>query len=129
VRAGAGRIVSGRPASELTSGEDGGGEGDGEEVCTEIDADMAGGGVDAGCCWLERRDLYLDWGWAWPSIRAAAHRRRSQPRRQSLICSCSSEGSLARATRRRFFRGLVTGVNICRRFPFLRGDTRGNTGV
>jgi hypothetical protein len=48
VRAGAGR--SGRPASELTSGEDRGGEGDGEDVCTEIDADMAGGGVDAGCC-------------------------------------------------------------------------------
>jgi hypothetical protein len=44
VRAGAGRIVSGRTASELTSGEDGGGEGDGEEVWTEIDADMAGGG-------------------------------------------------------------------------------------
>jgi hypothetical protein len=49
VRAGAGRIVSGRPASESTSGEDGGGDGDGEDVCTEIDA-CAGGGVDAGCC-------------------------------------------------------------------------------
>jgi hypothetical protein len=28
-----------------------------------------------------------------------------------------------------FFRGLVIGVNTWRCFPFLRGDTRGNTGV
>jgi hypothetical protein len=129
VREGAGRIVSGRPASELTSGEDGGGEGDGEEVWTEIDADMAGGGVDAGCCWLERRDLYLDWGWGLAfDTRRGASTTISTSSSES-ICLCSSEGSLARATRRRFFRGLVTGVNISRRFPFLRGDTRGNTGV
>ena len=43
-----------------------------------MDADMVGGGVDAR---LERRDLRL--GWGWPSVRAAAYRRRSQPHRQS----------------------------------------------
>ena len=58
MRAGAGRIVSGRPSSELTSEEEGGGEDAGDVVWTEMDADMAGGGVDAGCCWLERR--YMD---------------------------------------------------------------------
>ena len=50
MRAGAGRIVSGRPSSELTSGEEGGGEDAGDDVWTEIDIAMAGGGVDAGCC-------------------------------------------------------------------------------
>ena len=49
----AGKMVSGRPASELTSGEEGGGEDAGEDV------DIAGGGVDAGYCWLERRYLCL----------------------------------------------------------------------
>jgi hypothetical protein len=48
-RAGAGRIVSGRPARELTSGEDGGGDGDGEDVCMEMGA-CTGDGVEAGCC-------------------------------------------------------------------------------
>ena len=50
VRAGAGRIVSGRPSSELTSGEERGGEDAGDGVWTEIDTDIAGGGVYAGCC-------------------------------------------------------------------------------
>ena len=52
----AGRIVSGKPASELTFGEEGGSE-DGEDVWTEMDTDIAGGGVDA----LERRGLRLYW--------------------------------------------------------------------
>ena len=60
VQAGAGRVVSGKPLSESTSGEEGGGEDAGDDIWTEMDADMAGGGVDAGCCWLEWR--YLDLG-------------------------------------------------------------------
>ena len=40
----AGKMVSGRPASELTLGEEGGGDDAGEDV------DIVGGGVDDGCC-------------------------------------------------------------------------------
>jgi hypothetical protein len=50
------RRSCGRPASELTPGEEG------EDVWTEMDTDMAGGGADAGCYWLVRRGSYLDWG-------------------------------------------------------------------
>ena len=46
VLAGASRIVSGGPLSELTSGEEGGGD----DVWKEMDADMAAGEVDASCC-------------------------------------------------------------------------------
>ena len=44
VRVGAGRRVLGRPASELASGEEGGGEDAGDDVWKEMDADMAGVG-------------------------------------------------------------------------------------
>ena len=64
MRAGAGIIVSGRPSNELTSGEDGDGEDAGDGVWKEMNADMAGGGVDAGCCWLGLRYLALGWGLA-----------------------------------------------------------------
>jgi hypothetical protein len=120
VRAGAGKIVSGSPARELMSGEDGGGKGE----WAEMDA-CTGGGVDAGCRWLEQpRNLYLDWGYglAFDIPRGASTAISTSW--LELIC-LSSEGSLARATRRRFFCGLVIGVNIWRRFPFLRSDTRG----
>ena len=43
--------------------------------------------------------------------------------------SSGSAGSRGGATRRRCLRGLVVGVYILRRFPFLRGDTRGVSGV
>ena len=46
------------------SGEEGGSEDAGDEIWTEIDADMPGGGVNAGYCWLERWYLYLAWGLA-----------------------------------------------------------------
>jgi hypothetical protein len=58
VLAGGGRNVSGRLASELRFGEDGGGEDDGEDVCTEMDVWM-GSGIDVEYCWLEWRDLCL----------------------------------------------------------------------
>ena len=73
MRAGAGRIVSGRPSSELTSGEEGGGEDACNDVWKEMDAHMAGGGVIAGRCWLERR--YLDLGWGLAFVALAAYRR------------------------------------------------------
>ena len=60
---GAFKLVSGRPVTELTSGGEGGGEDDGEDVWMEMDAGMVGSGVDADCCWLERRGSDLGWGW------------------------------------------------------------------
>ena len=48
--------------SELTSGGEGVGEDDGEDVWAGIDTGVAGGGVDAGYCRLERRGLDLGWG-------------------------------------------------------------------
>jgi hypothetical protein len=64
-----------RPASVLTSGEDGGSDGDGEDVCMEMDA-CTGGGLTR-CCWLERRGLCLGWAEVWPSVRATVDRRWS----------------------------------------------------
>ena len=49
-RHGAGKLVSGRPVSELTSGGEVGGDDDGQDVWMDMDAGMAGGGVDAGWC-------------------------------------------------------------------------------
>ena len=125
MRAGAGRIVSGRLSSELTSGEEGGGEEAGDDVWTDMDADTAGGGVDAGCCWLERR--YLDLGWGFLAFGARCG--MSTTISTSSSESSASAGSGGGATRRRCLRGLVVGVYILCRFPFLRGDTRGVTGV
>jgi hypothetical protein len=72
--------------------------------------------------------LVLGWGLAFDTRRGASTTISTSS--SESICLCSSEGSPARATRRRFFRGLVIGVNIWPRFPFLRGDTRGAiTGV
>ena len=122
VRAGAGRIVSGRLSSELTSGEEGGGEDAGDEVWTEIDVDMAGGGVYADCYWLERWYLFLAWGLA-----IGARCGISTTISTSSSESSGSAGSRGGATRRRCLRGLVVGVYTWRRFPF-RGDTRGVTG-
>jgi hypothetical protein len=131
VRAGAGRIVSGRPVSELTSGDDDGGDGygDGEEVWAEINAGM-GGEDDAGCCRLVRRDLYLGCGWGLTGLTFDTRRSASITISISLsesICLCSSEGSLARPTRRRFS---VAGhrCEYMTSFPVLPGDTRGVTG-
>ena len=59
----AGKLVSGRPVSELTSVREGGGEDDGEDVWTDNDTGMTGSVVDAGWCWLERRVSDLGWGW------------------------------------------------------------------
>ena len=53
----------------MTSGDEGGGEEAGDDVWTEIDGDMAGGVVYAGCCWLERRYLCLAWGLACWALR------------------------------------------------------------
>ena len=125
MRAGAGRIVSGRLSSELTSGEEGGGEEAGDDVWTDMDSDTAGGGVDAGCCWLERR--YLDLGWGFLAFGARCG--MSMTISTSSSESSASAGSRGGATRRRCLRGLVVGVYMLRRFPFLRGDTRGVTGV
>ena len=117
MRAGAGKIVNGRPSSKLTSGEEGEGEDAGNDVWTEMDADTAGGGVDAGCCWLERRFLDLGWGLAFGARCGIS----------TTISTSSSEwsasaGSRGGARRRRCLRGLVVGVYILRRLPFLRGD-------
>lgn len=68
LQAGAGWIVSGRPASELTLGEvfsedglSGSGEGvDEGYVCTEVDVGTRGG-VDGRCCWLAQQGLCLGW--------------------------------------------------------------------
>ena len=125
MRAGAGRIVSGRLSSELTSGEEGGVEDVGDDVWTEMDADMAGGGVDAVCCWLEWRYLDLGWGFLAFGARCGISTTIST----SSSESSASAGSRGGATRRRCLRGLVVGVYILRRFPFLRGDTRGFSGV
>ncbi|KAN0132160.1 hypothetical protein V8E53_009926 [Lactarius tabidus] len=59
VWAGAARNLSGRPASELTSGEDGGGEEDREHAHAETEA-VNGGGVDAGL-WLRLGLWYTAW--------------------------------------------------------------------
>ena len=104
-------------------GEERGGEDAGGDVWKEMDADMAGGGVNAGRCWLERR--YLDLGWGLEFVALAAYRRRSEPPSSK---SSGSAGSPDGATRRRCLGGLVVGVYIERRFPFLRGDRRGATG-
>ena len=96
MRAGAGKIVSGRLLRGLTSGEEGGGEDAGDEIWTEMDADMAGGGVDAGCCWLERR--YLDFGLRL-DLRCAL--RYIDDNLYSSSESSGSAGSRGRATRRR----------------------------
>ena len=64
----------------------------GDDIWTEMDADMAGGGVDADCCWLERR--YLDLG-----LRCAL--RYIDDNLYSSSESSGSAGSRGRATRRR----------------------------
>ena len=121
VRAGAGRIVSGRPASELTFGDVTGEDGwcggvEGVDayavVCMEMDA-MTG-------LASRRRGLTLG-------------ARRSSHGTSTMISTSSSESSTFFRVHLRnrhpwlravvFLRGLVVGV--CRgRFPFLRGDTR-----
>ena len=90
-----------------------------------MDADMAGGGVDAGCCWLERQHLDLGWGFLSFGARCGISTTIST----SSSESSASAGSRGGATRRRCLRGLIVGVYILRRFPFLRGDTRGVIGV
>ena len=108
----------------MTSGEGGGGEDAGEDVWMEMDADTTGSGVDAGCCWLARR--YSDVGWG---LAFGARCSISTMISTSSSKSSASAGSRGGATKRRCLRGLVVGVYILRRFPFLRGDTRGVTGV
>jgi hypothetical protein len=86
-------------------------------------------GLDAQCCWLARRGLCLGWncGLALGTRRnslGASTTMSTSPSESS--CSRSSEASPSQATRRRFLRGLV---GVCGwRFPFLRGDTRGDAG-
>ena len=50
MRAGAGKVVSGKPLSKLTYGEEGGGEDAGDDIWTEMDADGR---------WWGRRRLLL----------------------------------------------------------------------
>ena len=105
------------------SGEEGGGEDAGDDIWTEMDVDIVGGGVDAGCCCLERWYLRLAWGLAFIGCSGIS----------TTISTSSSESSASAglrggATRRRCLRGLVVSVYSQRRFPF-RGDTRGVTGV
>ena len=110
--------------SELTSGGGGGGEDDGEDVWTGNNAGMTGGGVNADCCSLERRGLYLGWGWG---LAFGARCGVSTTTSDSSSSSSGSEGSRPWTTRRRFWRGLVVGEYIWRCSPFLSGDTRGVT--
>ena len=132
LRAGAGRIVRGRPASELTSWDeagDDGGEGEGVDVgdvFTEMDVD-ARGGVDVRCCWLARRGLRVV-GWVCGLVFGARRGVSMTISTSSSESSCprSSEGSPPRATRCCFRGGLVS-VYRCCLFLFLRGDTRGIT--
>jgi hypothetical protein len=116
LRAGAGRNVSGRPASELTFGGVMGEEGccgDGVgvvEVCTEMGLEV-GSGLDARCLCLG--------GLAFGTRRSERGASTTISTSSSeLSCSCSSsEESLPLATRRRFLRGLL---DVCRwRFPLL----------
>lgn len=118
--AGAGRIVSRRPSSELTCGEEGGGKDAGDKVWTEMDTEIAGSGVDEGCCWLERR--YLNLGW---SLAFGARCSLSTTISTSSSETSGSAGSRNGAMRRRCLHGLVVGVYIWHHFPFLRGDMRG----
>ena len=106
VCAGAGRIITGRLASELTLGvpvvgEDGccnGSVDGGVDMCTDMDV-CTGDGVDVQCCWLTRRGLGLGWG--------CGHHGALM-----MISTSSSESSCSglSTTRRRFRRGLVVGV-------------------
>ena len=105
-RVGVARIVSGKPVRDLTSGEDGGGEDDSEDVCTKTEV-VNGGGVDAGGCKLARRGRGLAFVWyaALRIDRALCHRQRH------LVCARSTFNGLSpRASSRRFLRGLVVGV-------------------
>ena len=100
------------PSRGLTSGEEGGGEDASDDVCTEMDADMACGGIDVGCCWLERRYLCLAWGLAFGVCCGIP----------TTISTSSSESSASAGSRggatRRCLRGLVVEVYTWRHFPF-----------
>ena len=94
----AGKLVS----SELASVREGGGEDDGEDVWTDNDAGMAGSGVGAGWCWLERRVSDLGWGWGLAfGVRYGVSTKTSG----SSTWSSGSAGSRRWATRRSFERG------------------------
>lgn len=112
VRTGVGKIVSRRPASELTmgvAGEDGccnggGGMVGGMDVCMCTDMDMCTG--DVWCCWLIWWGLGLGWG-------CSCHG-------ESTMISISSSYSGLSTIRSRFWRGLVV-LGVCSRqhLPFL----------
>jgi hypothetical protein len=71
---GAGRIVSGKAASSLSSGEGArSGEGEGVNVCTEIKVGK-GSGVDAQDSRLALEGLGLRWDEAQPPVRYAPYR-------------------------------------------------------
>ena len=106
----AGKLVSGRPVSELTSVREGGGEDDGEDVWTDNDAGIAGSGVDAGRCQLERRVSDLGWGWG---LAFGARCGVSTTTSGSSTLSSGSAGSRRWATRRSFGRG------VCIMAPFF----------
>jgi hypothetical protein len=104
LRTGAGRIAGDMPTSEPTSGEDAG-----VDVCTDIDADKGGGGIDAWCCWARtagrkfRPEARLGFRCALTKISTSSS--------ESSRSLCSSERSPPWVTRRRFQYGLVVCVS------------------